>query len=69
LIHNHQQVISTEYFLQYEETPFSRIKRRALQGIGIYWLTDLNLKMNSSNLREKAINALGFLTNKSERSI
>jgi hypothetical protein len=30
LIHNHQQVISTEYFLQYEETPFSGIKRRAL---------------------------------------
>jgi putative salt-induced outer membrane protein YdiY len=37
LIHNHQQVISTEYFLQYEEAPFSGIKRRALQGMGMRW--------------------------------
>lgn len=35
LIHNHQQVIATEYFLQYEQAPFSGIKRRALEGMGI----------------------------------
>jgi putative salt-induced outer membrane protein YdiY len=35
VIHNHQQVIATEYFLQYEQAPFSGIKRRALEGLGI----------------------------------
>jgi len=35
LIHNHQQIIATEYFLQYEDAPFSGIKRRALEGLGL----------------------------------
>lgn len=35
VIHNHQQVIATEYFLQYEQAPFSGIKRRALEGVGV----------------------------------
>ena len=37
LIQNHKQVIATEYFIQYEEVPFSGLKRRALQGIGLRW--------------------------------
>lgn len=37
LIHNHQKIIATEYFLQYEQAPFDGIKRRALEGIGLRW--------------------------------
>lgn len=37
LIHNHKEVIASEYFLQYEKDPFSGLKRRFLQGIGLRW--------------------------------
>lgn len=37
LIHNHREVIASEYFLQYEQDPFSGLKRRFLQGIGLRW--------------------------------
>lgn len=37
LIHNHREVIASEYFLQYEQDPFSGLKRRLLQGIGLRW--------------------------------
>ena len=37
LIHNHQQTIASEYFLQYEQAPFAGLKRRLLQGVGMRW--------------------------------
>ncbi len=37
LIHNHRKVIASEYFLQYEQDPFSGLKRRFLQGAGLRW--------------------------------
>lgn len=35
LIHNHQEFMATEYFIQYEQDPFAGLKRRLLQGIGL----------------------------------
>ncbi len=35
LIHNHQAIIASEYFIQYEQDPFAGLKRRLLQGAGI----------------------------------
>lgn len=37
LIHNHKRVLASEYFLQYEQSPFAGLKRRLLQGIGLRW--------------------------------
>ena len=37
MIHNHRKVIASEYFLQYEQDPFSGLKRRFLQGAGLRW--------------------------------
>lgn len=37
LIHNHQQTLASEYFLQYQQAPFSGVKRRLLQGVGLRW--------------------------------